>query len=245
MKGFTVIVFVAMAISALAQQGKKRPYRLTRTLVADLNNDKRPDTIRLFSTLDDWNSFNKISISLTGYGKTVFKARDYWTELDSEFLVANKNAIHTKLLFFKKTNIHSVILLFGEIDGAGYRGEFSIINIENNRMKMVFDPFNDENGEPDIEWPATLTDLNHDGRLDFVYKDMGELYEPVKGGEVGTYVPYFVYPVFDICKVDTPLTKSYNEQYYVYAGLDFKKRIEIFYPSDHGKPRIWKRKALK
>ncbi len=139
MKKLLVLFLLALTLQASAQKAKEVPYRTIRTLTADLNNDGKIDTIKLISSLKDWNSFNRISISLTGYGKKVFNARDYWTVVDSDFLVSNKNAIHTKLLFFKKTNLHGVILLFGELDGAGYRGEFSMINIENNKAKLVFD----------------------------------------------------------------------------------------------------------
>ena len=195
----------------------------------------------LISSLKGRNDFDKISISLSGYRKTVFKARDFWTEVDSEFLVSNKNAVHSKLLFVKKTNKQTAILLFGEIDGAGYRGEFSIINIENNHVKMAFDPLNDGNGEPDVEWPVTLVDLGHNDRLCFIYKYMGEIERVVEDGEIGSYTPFFVYPVDDFCKLSEPLTKKYNEDHYVFAGIKLNDKIRIFYPKNGGKPRIWKK----
>jgi hypothetical protein len=197
MKKLFVLFFLALTLQASAQKAKEVPYRTIRTLTADLNNDGRIDTIKLISSFRDWNSFNRISISLTGYGKRVFNARDYWTVVDSEFLASNKNAIHTKLLFLKSTAVHSVILLFGQDGEANYRSEFSIINIENNKVTMAFDQ---------IDGDKLIT---------------------------------------AIALLDTPLTKTYNEKHYVYAGLEFGKEIKIFYPNNGGKPKVWKEKAQK
>jgi len=249
MKTLIFIILTTLSFTAFAQNPKPtRPYRVIRTLIADLNNDHHPDTIRLLSPFDDWNSFNKISITLTGYGKTTLKARDYWTVVDSDFLITNKNAIHTKLLFLKSTPVHSVILLFSELSPAGYRGEFSIINIENNKVKLVFDTTGEEN-EPDIEVPLELTDLAHDGRLCFAYTGLHELITQVtlgkKKGFLGSYTPYLVYRVDDSCKMNKPLSKAYMEQHYAFGGYRYSEKIEVFYPDDHSQPRLWKGKTQK
>ncbi|HVW14664.1 MAG TPA: hypothetical protein VHB54_12590 [Mucilaginibacter sp.] len=209
----------------------------------DLNNDGNPDTIKLISSLEGRNDFNRISITLTGIRTAIFKAKDFWTEVDPEFLVKNQNAIRTKLLFLKRTPLHTVILLFGEDGEADYRGELSIINIENKKIVMAFDQVNGDNLITAIALPITLTDLNYDGRLDFVSKDWGELERPVPGGNIGSYDPYYVCPINNILKIDTPLTKAYNEKHYVYAGLDFGKEITIFYPKNGSTPRVWKKKS--
>ena len=249
MKKLFVLFFLALALQALAQKAKEVPYRTIRTLTADLNNDGKIDTIKLISSLKDWNSFNRIFVSLSGYGKKVFNAKDYWTVVDSDFLVSHKNAIHTKLLFLKKTDRHAVILLFGEFDAAGYRGEFSIINIENNSVKMPFDELNDEKGGLDIEAPIELTDLEHDGRLCFVYTTLHEYTTQVtlgkKTGLLGSYTPFLVYPVDDTCKMNKPLSKEYMEKHYAFAGYEYSEKIEVFYPDDHSKPSIWKKKIVK
>jgi len=244
MKKLIFPTLIILAFYAHAEQVKERhPYRVIRTLTADLNNDNRSDTIRLISDLEGRNDFNKVSISLAGYGKSVFKARDYWTVVDSEFLVKNKNAIHTKLLFAKKTDKHAVILLFGQIDGAGYRGEFSIVNIENNKAKLVFEETDGKGNEPDVEWARELTDLEHNGRLCFVFSEMGELYgtPPVPNADLGTYHPYYVYKITDTCQLDKPLTRAYNEKNYVFAGYRYSEKIKVLYPRNGGKPRIWKK----
>ncbi|MBS1501459.1 MAG: hypothetical protein JST32_05325 [Bacteroidetes bacterium] len=252
MKGLFSVILLVVCMHSFAQLAKStHPFRTIRTLVADLNNDSKPDTIKLMSSIDGRNNFNKISITLNGYITRTFKARDYWTVVDSEFLVKNKNAVHTKLLFLKKTTKHSAILLFGEIDGAGYRGEFSIINIENNYVKMVFDPLNDNNGEPDIEYPVELSDLEHNGRLCFVYTFIYEYggfsneSNRAKGlPDIGAYHPYLVYAVNDSCRLNKPLSKKYMEDNYVFAGYKYSEKINILYPRNGGKPTIWKKKVL-
>jgi len=242
MKTFAILILLSFTLNTWAQTAKKvLKYRVIKTIHTDLNNDNKTDTIVISSSFEGYAYFNKISIALSGFKKQVFKAREKWTGVDNKFLKSNKNALSTDLLFLKKTNKHTVILLFGEIDGAGYRDEFSIINIENNNIKMVFDPLNDNNGEPDIEWPVTLTELQDNGRLCFIYKDMGEIEREVEGGDIGTYTPYFVYLIDDYCKLNEPLTKKYNEDHYVFAGIKPNEKIRIFYPKNGGKPRIWKK----
>jgi hypothetical protein len=127
------------------------------------------------------------------------------------------------------------------MDGAGYRSEFSIINIENNDIKMVFDPLNDNKHELDIECPETLTDVENNGRLCFIYKTLTEFYEQAKAGDIATYTPYFVYPVDDTCKLSKPLMKKYNERHYVFAGCNSSEKIKIFYPKSGRKPSVWKK----
>jgi hypothetical protein len=248
MKKLLALILIPLAFHVCAQSNNRHPYRPIKTIITDLNNDSKPDTIVLISSLEGRNSFNKISISLAGSTKKTFKARDYWTVVDSEFLIKNKNDFSTKLLFLKKTNKHAVILLFGEIDGAGYRGEFSIINIENNHIHMPFDALNDNKGGLDIEVPVELTALENNERLCFVYTGLHE-YDGFstksmkdKGiSDIGTYVPYLAYPVDDSCKLNKVLSKKYMEEHYVFAGFEYSEKINILYPRDGGKPRIWKK----
>lgn len=248
MKNLFVLLLIAFAFNASGQNNKNHPYRPIRTIITDLNNDNKPDTIILISSLEERNSFNQISIRLSGYGRKTFKAKDYWTEVDPEFLAANKNSYQTKLLFLKKTNRHTVVLLFGAIGGAGYRGEFSIINIEDNHIQMPFDELNGDKGALDIETPVELTALENNERLCFVYTGLHE-YDGFsskamkdKGTpDIGTYVPYLVYPVDDSCKLNKLLSKRYMEEHYVFAGFHYSEKIHILYPHDGGKPRIWKK----
>jgi len=245
MRILILLLFLFFAINGFGQKTKKRTvYHTVKTILTDVNNDNQTDTITLSSSLVNTSTcFNRISISLSGFKKQTFKAKDYWTVVDKWFLDSNKNAVNSKLLFFKKTDKHAVILLFGILDGAGYRGEFSIINIENNNSKMVFD--HTENGIYDVEDPTKLVDLEHDGRLCFIYKGIGEFdgYDAKSNGDIGSYVPYFVFPVDDSCKLNKPLTKKYNEEHYVYAGLSFNDKIRVLYPRNKKrKPSIYRKK---
>jgi len=250
MKYLTLFILLISTLCASPQSGTKHyPFRPIRTIITDLNNDNKPDTVLLISSLKGRNDFDKISISLSGYGKSVFKARDFWTVVDSNFLVSNKNAIRSKLLFIKKTNKQSVILLFGILDAAGYRGEFSIINIEDNRVKMPFDDLNDGESGLDIEVPVELSALDESGRLCFVYTGLHEFggfsTEEMKNKgipDIGTYVPYLVYPVGDSCKLNKALSKKYMDKHYVFDGFEYSEKINVLYPHNGGKPLIWKKK---
>ncbi len=241
MRTLLTLLFAVFTLMVCGQPAKKYPYRIIRTLTTDLNNDGKTDTINLISSLSikERNSFNRISIKLAGYEKKIFNTKVYWTVVDSDFLAANKNAINTKLLFLKKTNVHTVILLFGELDAAGYRDAFSIINIEDNQVKMIFD----DDGKIDIELPTKLADLDHDGRLDFVYDNYGEFYSysAKYNADIGTYHPYYVYTIDDAFNLNEELTKKYNEKYYVFVEHYYNGKIEILYPRNGGKPRQYKK----
>ncbi len=239
MRIFLLSAFLIISIAAAAQS-KKKPahYRVIKTILTDVNGDSKTDTIVISSSLKTEMFFNRISVSLAGFKKQTFRAKDSWTVVDKEFLDSNKNSVNTELLFFKKTQKHAVILLFGELDGAGYRGEFSIINIENDTAKMVFDHYNDN---VFVEGPEKLIDLEKNGRLCFIYRQIGELFRQEKSGDIGTYHPYYVYPVLNKCALDSTLTKEYNNKFYVFAGFNYSEKIEILYPyNKKRKPRIWK-----
>lgn len=219
--------------------GQNASFKKLKPIFTDLNKDNLLDTISLSSSLTDSSSFNRITISISGFGKQTFIAKNAWTNVDSDFLAKNKNAIKSTRLFLLKEKDHSVILLFGYLDGAGYREDFSIINIKDNKPAMIFDK-----GEKDvdIEIPITLTDLDSDGRTDFVFRNLGELYQQVDSlnADIGTYHPYLVYTIDNDCKLNQPLTKKYNEDNYVFAGYEYSEEIKILYPRNGGKPKVIK-----
>ena len=215
--------------------GQKRPFKPIKSIIADINDDGKTDTIILSSSLEGPATYNRISISLAGFPKKAFRAKDEWTEVDNEFIKGNKNSVASKWLFLKKTDKHIVILLFGVQDGAGYRREFSILNIENGNIKMVLD----DTGKLDIETPLALTDINDDHRLEFIYKLTFQCDQILPKGKVCAYSPYFVYTIADTCKLNKPLMKAYNQKHYVFAGYGYSEKIEIFYPDDGSRPSIW------
>jgi len=155
-------------------------------------------------------------------------------------LKSTKNVISTDKFFLARGKLHSALLLFGNIDGAGNRDDFSIINIENNKAKLVLDQ---NERHLYIENPISLGDLDGDGRLEFVYRQIFEYNgrPDTLGGKIGTYSPYFVYTVDSNCVLNKPLTVHYNQQHYVFAGFKYDEKIEVFYPNDKSKPRLWKR----
>jgi hypothetical protein len=240
-----LIMLLSITIATFAQKGKKTGrYVNFKTFYTNLNNDNQIDTIILSSSLPDKKSFNRISILMSGAKKAVFNAKDEWWEIQPDFLTSNKSLVQSKNIFIKKTDIHTVVILSGGTDGAGYGGEFSIINIENNSINMVFDHGSDEmvgHISVDVEIPARLTDLENNGRLCFVYTGYHEMYKKAKGGYIGTYYPFYVFIVAEDCRYSEALSKTYNEQHYVYVDPKRKGQIEVFYPDNKKlKPRLWK-----
>ena len=130
-----------------------------------------------------------------------------------------------------------MILLFGDLDAAG-RAEFTVLNIQDNQNRRVLD----DNNSLDIEIPTGLADLDQDGYLDFVYKQSGEILETLDSqqADIGTYQPYFVYTINNGWQFNPALTKTYNEEHYVYAGLKNKDKVRVLYPRNGGKPKIMK-----
>ncbi|QKJ30234.1 hypothetical protein HQ865_10815 [Mucilaginibacter mali] len=248
MKTVLLTAFFSIAATTFAQTGKKKVgYSTLKTFYIDINNDSKTDTIILSSSIPGKTAFNQIAILMSGAKRTFFKAKDQWAEIQPEFLTANKSLVASKNIFIKKTKLHSVIILSGGTDGAGYGGEFSIINIENNNIKMVFDYSSGESAgsiSVDVEIPIKLIDLEKNDRLCFVYSEYGEFYKSVNGGQIGTYHPFFVFTVDDDCRYSEALSKTYNEKHYVYVDPKHMGKIEIFYPDDKKlRPRLWKGKG--
>ena len=208
---------------------------------ADLNNDQIPDTISIIPSTDDTTAFDTVRISIAGYGSRTFHTNtDHpWTTVDDWFLDSNKNALPTNKFFLAKGKAQSVVLLFGNLDAAGYRDNFSIVNIEDNDSKLVL---NQNDRDLSIEAPVRLKDLDGDGRLDFLYRQIFEYngQPDTLDGKVGTYSPYLVYTVDNNCVLNRSLTIRYNKEHYVFAGFEYNESIEVFYPNDGSQPRLWK-----
>lgn len=229
-----MLILLVIPLFTWAQKKKKvLAYKTIKSLYVDLNNDGKIDTITLSENSSE-GRFNRISIKLAGFARQTFKAKEYWTDFDSVFLSKHKNLVNSDLVFVKKTDKHAVILLWGGVDGAGYGLEFSIINIENNHAKMVFDHNDDV---VDVEIPVDLISLTGNGRLDFIYTECFQFSGPYKKGNLGAYSPFFVYVVDDSCKLNKPLMKAYNQKHYVFAGYKYTEAIDIYYPDGNGKPQ--------
>lgn len=230
---FSVLTHFSQPANTLTISSKYKP------LITDLNNDGRLDTLVLGSSLTDTTSFNKITISIAGFDKQTFEAKNEWTNIDSTFLKTNKNAIKSGKLFLLKAKDHSIILLFGGIDGAGYRGDFSIINIKDNKSTLIFDR---TEKDIDIERPISLSDLDNNGKTEFVFRNLFEYYDQVDSlnADIGTYSPYLVYTLDNDFILNKPLTKKYNEDNFVFAGYQYSEKIKILFPRDGSKPRVIK-----
>jgi len=61
---------------------------------------------------------------------------------------------------------------------------------------------------------------------------------------IGSYAPFFVYPVENNCKLNKPLMKQYNEEHYVFAGYDYNEKLRIRYPKNGSKPTLLKKRRL-
>ena len=237
MKIFLIFSFAGLVLVTHGQTTNTK----IESIIVDLNNDNRYDTIFLSSPSSNGSSFRSITLLMTGFRKQSFTAKNEWTDVDSDFLARNKNIVDSKRIFLFKSNGHSIILLFGVLDGAGYRQDFSIINIDNNTIKMVYDK---GDKDLDIETPITITDLDKDGRADFVFTNLIEYSEIIDSlkAKVGSYSPFFVYTIDKVCVLNKPLTKQYNEKNYVFAGYEYNEQIKILYPDNGEKPRLFKKK---
>lgn len=214
----------------------------SRRYTADLNGDQIADTITIVSSIGDTATFDTIHIDIAHFGSATYftDTLNPWTTVDDEFLESNKNDVETNRFFLATNKLQSVLLLFGDLSPAGYRDDFSIINIEDNTPKLVL---NQNQRHLAIESPLKLEDLDGDGRLDFLYRQIFEYNgrPDTLNGKIGTYSPYFVYSVDSNCDLNRPLTIRYNKEHYVFAGFKYDERIDVFYPNDGTQPRLWKR----
>jgi hypothetical protein len=207
----------------------------------DLNNDGVPDTITVATSLGDLHIFDTIRISIAHFGSTTFVSDSTapWTNVDQWFLSSNTNAVVTGRFFVARTTLQSVLLLFGDLDGAGERSNFSIIDIEHNVPKLVL---NQNERHLAIEAPVGLRDVDSNGRFEFVFRHIFEFdgKPDTLGGKIGPYSPYYVFTVDSACVLNRPLTKRYNEKYYVFAGYGYDEKVKVFYPNDDSRERLWK-----
>jgi hypothetical protein len=211
--------------------------------IADLNSDQLPDTITIVSSIGDAVTFDTVHISIAHFDRRTFYTDTVhsWTTVDDRFARSNRNVLPTNKLFLARGKFQSVLLLFGDLNAAGYRENFSIIHIEDNSPKLVLSQ-NERNLY--IEPPVRLEDLDGDGRLEFLYRQIFEYSEipDTLNGKIGTYSPYFIYTVDSSCTLNQSLTRRYNEEHYVFAGYKYDEGIKVYYPNDGSKPRLWEKK---
>ncbi|PZR19223.1 MAG: hypothetical protein DI539_14655 [Flavobacterium psychrophilum] len=125
MKNLFLCLSFLSAFYMSAQQNDK--YTPIETIITDLNNDGKTDTISVYMppVEGDPGIFGKINISLGAKGRNTFTAKDIWDKTGNTFAKANTNAVKSGLVFIRKENNQAFILLFGFAYGSG-RDEISL-----------------------------------------------------------------------------------------------------------------------
>ncbi len=225
-------VFVLMSLYSVAQDNQNLTYAPLSTIITDLNNDQKSDTLSVYMPPLEGNpgTFGRITVSLGNKGRNTFKAQDIWDKVDNEFAKRNINAIPSELVFIRKEPKQTYILLFGFAYGSG-REEISIIRIKDNKIEILFD-------NP-LEEPIKFADLDNDGEAELIARAPPEIYsidEKTKAG-IGAYSPFIVFKLNSVMYTDKKLTEQYNKQHYVWAGYKYNENIKVRYP-EKGKPEI-------
>lgn len=241
-----LIVFLALSCNQIVQRDKHQnketkidslkeldlKRKLIERIVFDLNFDDILDTITLSNPPDgDPGIFQTITLSITGVEKQTFEASDVWDEIDEWFLKKNENLVKSNKIFVDTCYNYTYILLFGFPYGSG-RDEFSIIKIKDNVANMIFDN--------QLDYPIQFSDINHDGNIDLIGRNSYEIYIPVDSlnADIGVYSPYLIYSDDNGFKINEQVSKDYNIENYVWAGIKYREDIKILYPRDNGKPLI-------
>lgn len=232
----TSILLLSFCVTMLLADGQvKQSNKIIEKIVFDLNNDGRPDTILLSNPTfgNDPGIFQKVTVKLSGKVSEEFIAKDVWDEVDSEFLMKNHNAVNSKLVFVFKNSNYSLLLLFGFMYGSG-RDEFTVIQIKEGIVKVIFDD--------QLEMPISLTDFGNDKGIELLGRNIGEVIDrdDSLNATIDTYNPFYVYSFNNGFQIDEKVTKEYNEEHYVWAGLRYSDGIKVLCPMNGGKPRIIK-----
>lgn len=226
----SLLTFVYAKAQNTAQQNDN--YLPIETVVADLNNDGKTDTISVYMppVEGDPGIFGKINISLGSKGRNTFTADDIWDKIDNVFAKENTNAVHSNLVFVRKEQAQAFILLFGFAYGSG-RDEISLIRIKDNTIEMLIDN--------KLENPLKFIDPDNDGITELVCQKPPELYGSDAKGDIGSYSPFLIYKCDNVMSLDKKMTETYNKQNYVWAGYKYNGNIKLRYPKT-GKPEIIK-----
>lgn len=203
------------------------------TVIYDLNFDGRNDTIFITSppSSNDPGEFNRTIISLSGIGRQEFTGKDVWDYIDSTFLSNNHNAVQSKRVFVYKEKNSTLLLLFGYPFGTGR--EFTILRVEGNKIQTIFDE--------DLDEIIKISDKDNEGHAVLIGRQEYEIYTPVDSldADIGTYSPFLIYKLGRTVQINEALSKKYNENNYVWAGLKYNEKIKVLYPRKDGKPRLF------
>jgi len=200
------------------------------TVITDLNFDGKNDTIFITSPAasNDPGEFYTTIISLSGIGRQEFTGKDVWDHIDSTFLSNNHNAVESKRIFVYKEKRSTILLFFGYCFGTGR--EFAILRVDGNNVQTIFDQ--------DLNEVITIGDVDKDGQANLVGRQTYEIYSDVDSLDafIGTYSPFLIYTIGKTVYINESLSKKYNEDNYVWAGINQSDVIKVLYPKKEGKP---------
>ncbi|QNR25209.1 hypothetical protein [Croceimicrobium hydrocarbonivorans] len=195
-------------------------------LSIDLNLDGLDDSIYLQSppVIGDPGQFEKIRIQLSNGADFEFSNTEYWDWIDSTATKGLKNQLPSQRIFCLKQNQDHHLLLFGYPYGCCYP-RLSLISLKGDSLYLAYDQdFNIE----------AISDLNKDGILDIIgrenfYEIYGEL--DSLNANIGSYAPFKVISLKEEGpQLNEALSKSYNQEHYVYLGLEPDPNMPIAYP---------------
>lgn len=199
---------------------------LVETLHFDLNMDGLADSIYLQNppAIGDPGQFEKIKIQLSNGVHFEFSNTEYWDWIDSTATNGLKNQLPSQRIFYLKQNQDYHLLLFGYPYGCCYP-RFSLISFKGDSLYLAYDK------EFNIE---TISDLKEDGILDIIGREsFYEVYGEVDSlhADIGSYAPYKIISLKEEGpQLNKALSKSYNQEHYVYLGLEPDSNMPIAYP---------------
>ncbi|WP_199141723.1 hypothetical protein [Pedobacter sp. ASV12] len=205
------------------------PLQIIETIVDDLNNDGKTDSILVFAT-DSTNGFDKVVVKIAGVPSSSFQKADGYGTISESFLKSNQNSIKSNRIFVYRSYEKCIIMLFSRVYEGGYDGP-TLISIEKNTVRIDV--------PKDIEIPIRISDLNKDGIVDLIGRNWGETESQVDSldADIVSYQPFYVYSLSDSCKINLKLTEQYNKEHYVWAGLENTQNVRVLYPRNGGKPK--------
>jgi hypothetical protein len=237
------IIYIAIIFSVTScsntdkTSSKTSDNKVIKQYLVDLNGDNSIDTITLTDPelSGDPGVFKKISITGKNIEPFELKAKYSWDAIP-ELFYKKENAINSDLVYVKRHLHSSYIMLAGHLYGTGLE-DFALIAISDNKSKLLTKKeFNDV---------SLIADLNNDNHLDIVLNPTwSEGIGTIDSLDAGilSYAPYYVYSLNpDTLKLDTTLTRTYNQQNYTWAGLKDIKDIFVIYYHKTKTYEIWEK----
>lgn len=218
-------------VSKVASQ--KYSYEKIERVVIDLNNDGKKDSITLFGSEKEF--YTRITFGISGSKeKFTFDNEGGWEKIYPSFLKYNVNTIESENIFlYDNKENGSFILLCGQIfEGGTVSSLFLIRDRRVDRIDLT-----------EFENPIKLIDLNRDGLVNIIGNNVGELETQIDSlnADIVSYRPFFVYDVkVNGILLNKELTKKYNQEHYVWAGLDSVGKVRLLQYRDSRKPKILK-----